>query len=83
MAVPKQRHSKSRKRNRRSQKDKMDAPGIAFCPNPQCGAPMQPHKVCPECGTIRRKDGTFLAVFKSKEEKDKQREEKQKAKPSA
>ncbi|MFH1435504.1 MAG: 50S ribosomal protein L32 [Pseudomonadota bacterium] len=80
MAVPKQRHSKSRKRKRRAQKDKMDAPDVAFCPNPQCGAPMEPHKVCPECGTIRRKDGTFLTVFKSKEEKDKEREEKPKAK---
>jgi len=37
---------------------------------------MQPHRVCPECGTIRRKDGSFVTVLKSKEEKEKEREEK-------
>ena len=78
MAVPKKRHSKSRKRSRRAQKDKMEAAPVAYCPNPQCGAPMLSHRVCPECGTIRRKDGTFLAVLESKEEKEKERESKKK-----
>ena len=81
MAVPKERHSKSRKRTRRHQKDTMGAPAIVYCPNPQCGAPMQPHRVCPECGTIRRRDGTFLTITKSKEEKEKAREEKRKVPP--
>jgi large subunit ribosomal protein L32 len=76
VAVPKRRHSKSRKRSRRAQKDKMAAPAVVFCPNPQCGAPMQPHHVCPECGTIKRKDGSFLTVFESKEEKEKEKETK-------
>jgi large subunit ribosomal protein L32 len=74
VAVPKKRHSKSRKRSRRAQKDKMQAASVSYCPNPQCGAPMLSHHVCPECGTIRRKDGTFLSVFKPKEEKEKERE---------
>lgn len=78
MAVPKKRHSKSRKRSRRAQKDKMVAASVAYCPNPQCGAPMLTHRVCPECGTIRRKDGTFLSVLKSKEEREKEREARKK-----
>jgi large subunit ribosomal protein L32 len=78
VAVPKKRHSKCRKRSRRAQKDKMEASPVSYCPNPQCGAPMLSHRVCPECGTIRRKDGTFLSVLKSKEEKEKERETKKK-----
>jgi uncharacterized Zn finger protein (UPF0148 family) len=56
----------------------MEASPVSYCPNPQCGAPMLSHRVCPECGTIRRKDGTFLSVLKSKEEKEKERETKKK-----
>jgi large subunit ribosomal protein L32 len=77
--VPKERHSKARKRMRRNQKDRMDAVAVVYCPNPQCGAPMLPHHACPECGTIRRKDGSFVTVTKSKEERMKAREEKKKA----
>jgi len=77
--VPKERHSKARKRMRRSQKDKMPSPNIVYCPNPQCGAPMLSHHVCPECGTVRRRDGTFLSVMKPLEEREKEREERRKA----
>jgi large subunit ribosomal protein L32 len=73
VAVPKRKKSKSRKRSRRAQKDKMSPASIVYCPNPQCGAPMQPHRVCPECGTIRRRDGSFLAVLESREEKEKEK----------
>lgn len=76
MAVPKKKHSKSRKRMRRAQHDKMRLPPIVLCPNPQCGAPMVAHRVCPECGTIRRRDGTFLQVLPSVEERERRREEK-------
>lgn len=33
---------------RRAQHDKITAPNLIPCPN--CSAPMQSHRVCPECG---------------------------------
>ena len=53
MAVPKKRKSKSRTRMRRSQHDKLAAPGVAFCPN--CGEPKQSHRVCMACGEYKGK----------------------------
>jgi len=76
MPVPKERHSKKRQRQRRAQHDKMEPPAVTLCQNPQCGAPMLAHHLCPECGTVRRKDGTFLQVMKSREEILKTKEEK-------
>ncbi len=47
MAVPKRRKSKSRKQMRiKSHKKAM--PALSTCR--QCGAPSQPHRVCPACG---------------------------------
>ncbi|MBM4153624.1 MAG: 50S ribosomal protein L32 [Lentisphaerae bacterium] len=47
MAVPKRRKSKSRKQMRiKSHKKAM--PALSKCR--QCGAPSQPHRVCPACG---------------------------------
>ena len=51
MAVPKQRTSKSRGRNRFSQWKKMEKPGLSSCGN--CGSSKQPHRVCMECGHYR------------------------------
>jgi large subunit ribosomal protein L32 len=48
MGVPKRKQSKSRKNMRRSIWRKMDAPGLAECP--QCHELKQPHRVCPSCG---------------------------------
>lgn len=50
MAVPKRKTSKLRIRTRiRSHKRSV----VATKPCPQCGAPQQPHRVCPSCGTYR------------------------------
>ncbi|MBN1269774.1 MAG: 50S ribosomal protein L32 [Kiritimatiellae bacterium] len=50
MAVPKRKKSKSRKRSRsRSHKREL----IGSKPCPKCGAPHQPHRVCPSCGTYK------------------------------
>ena len=47
MPVPKRRHSK-RRRNTRRAHDAIKAPNVVACP--ECGEPMQSHRVCPECG---------------------------------
>ena len=47
MAVPKRKTSKARKRKRRTHW-KLDAPNVNSCA--QCGASLQPHRVCPSCG---------------------------------
>ncbi len=53
MAVPKKRHSKTRKRTRRAQHDKISATTLTFCDN--CNEPRQPHRVCTACGYYRGK----------------------------
>ena len=50
MAHPKHRISKQR-RNKRRTHDKATVPAIAKCSN--CGAAVQYHTVCPECGYYR------------------------------
>ena len=50
MALPKRRHSHSRKNKRKSQW-KLKTPGASKCRN--CGAVKRPHYVCPECGYYR------------------------------
>lgn len=48
--LPKRKHSKSRRNNRRSH----DAlAGIHLVECPQCHAMHLPHTVCPECGTYK------------------------------
>lgn len=47
MAVPKRRHSKTRKRKRRSH-DAMEAPGLSLCK--RCNQATLPHRVCANCG---------------------------------
>ncbi len=47
MAVPKRRHSKTRKRKRRTHHK---APAIALQACARCGDPKRPHHVCPTCG---------------------------------
>ena len=51
MAVPKRRQSKMRRDKRRSQHDKISAPGLSFCP--ECGSAKLPHRACPSCGFYR------------------------------
>lgn len=52
MAVPTRRASKTRKAKRRSH-TALKAANLSACPN--CGAQIQSHRVCPECGTYRGK----------------------------
>ncbi len=48
MALPKRRHSPTRRAKRRTHW-KLSAPSVSPCP--QCGAKRRPHRVCPNCGT--------------------------------
>lgn len=50
MAVPKRRHSTTRRDKRRSH-DSITLPNPSPCP--QCGEPKMPHRVCPSCGTYK------------------------------
>lgn len=52
MPNPKHRHSKQR-RNKRRTHDVAIAPTLVGCSN--CGASVQYHRVCPECGHYRGK----------------------------
>lgn len=50
MGVPKRRSSKSKIRMRKASHKKSL---VATKGCPKCGAPHQPHHVCPSCGTYR------------------------------
>ncbi|PCJ89880.1 MAG: 50S ribosomal protein L32 [Flavobacteriales bacterium] len=58
MAHPKRKQSKTRRDKRRTHY-KAKAPTLSTCSN--CGAPVQYHRVCSECGHYRGK----LAIEKS------------------
>lgn len=51
MAVPKQKMSKSRTRQRKAQWLRARRPHVAICP--RCKEPREPHTVCQSCGTYR------------------------------
>lgn len=50
MAVPKRRHSTTRRNKRRSH-DSITLPNPVACP--QCGEAKLAHRVCPSCGTYK------------------------------
>jgi large subunit ribosomal protein L32 len=50
MAVPKRKTSKAKRDKRRSH-DALTDGNRSVCPD--CGAPRQPHRVCPSCGKYR------------------------------
>jgi len=52
MPNPKRKHSKQRRDKRRTH-DKAVAPTLATCQN--CGAAVEYHHVCPECGHYKGK----------------------------
>jgi len=52
MANPTHRHSKSRRDKRRANW-KLNAPNIILCP--ECQEPALSHRVCPSCGSYRKK----------------------------
>lgn len=47
MALPKRRHSISRRNNRRSHY-RLTLPHLSVCP--KCNEPRLPHRACPHCG---------------------------------
>jgi large subunit ribosomal protein L32 len=54
MGVPKKRTSKMKRDMRRSANNKLKSPvQLNACPN--CGAAVQPHRVCPACGHYKGK----------------------------
>ena len=53
MALPKRRHSKTRRDKRRTHY-KIAIPKISPCP--QCGESKLPHRICPKCGTYRGRE---------------------------
>lgn len=66
MALPKRKHSKSRRDKRRSMNSKLFASSMSVCS--QCKKPILPHRVCPHCGYYK---GKPVLVMKTKEEKKK------------
>ncbi len=52
MAVPKRKHSKSRRNKRRSH-HRLVVASLSSCP--QCNEPKLPHRVCPHCGTYNER----------------------------
>ena len=54
MAVPKQKKSKSKKRSRRANHDRVSLAKFVECPH--CGEYMKPHHVCPNCGYYKDRE---------------------------
>ena len=78
MAVPKQKHTKSRRNKRRSQIF-LKKPALTKCP--KCGQPILPHTVCPNCGYYKGKEVVdVLKKLTKKERKKREKEMKEKEK---
>jgi len=72
MAVPKQRHTKSR-RNRRRSHLALDKKKLSTCP--KCGEPILSHHYCVNCGFYKDQEVVdVLAKLKKKERKQKEKE---------
>jgi large subunit ribosomal protein L32 len=54
MAVPRRKHSRSRRDKRKSQQALNKKPGRSLCPN--CGEVKPPHEVCPKCGHYKDRE---------------------------
>lgn len=88
MAVPKQRHTKSR-RNRRRSHLSLKKKNLSSCP--KCGEPILSHRYCANCGFYKNREVVdVLAKLEKREKKQKEKElsvqekeaqEEQKAKP--
>ena len=66
MALPKRKHSKSRRDKRRSMNSKLFAANLSVCS--QCKKPTLPHRACPHCGYYK---GKPVVIIKVKEKKKK------------
>lgn len=72
MAVPKKRHTKSR-RNKRRAHHALGKTKLSVCP--KCKEPILPHHFCPFCGTYKGKEVIdILAKLTKKERKKKEKE---------
>ena len=76
MAVPKWRHTKSR-RNKRRMHIFLEKPTLVSCP--KCGKPVLPHVVCQNCGYYKGVEVIDVLKKLAKKER-KQREKEMKAK---
>jgi large subunit ribosomal protein L32 len=65
MAVAKRKQSKSRKRSRRAQWMKLDAPAFNKCPN--CGEFRMSHRACGSCGWYGAADGGRVVIERKEE----------------
>ena len=72
MAVPKQKHTKSR-RNKRRAHIRMEAPSLSVCP--KCGHSVLPYTVCQNCGYYKGRE--VVDVFSKLEKKERKRREKE------
>ena len=72
MAVPKQRHTKSR-RNKRRGHIFIKEPTLTKCP--KCGKPVLPHTVCLHCGYY--KGNEVIDVLKKLTKKERKKKEKE------
>jgi len=72
MAVPKQRHTKSRRNKRRSHLA-LKKQRLSVCP--KCSRPIIPHHLCENCGSYNKHEVVdVLAKLNKKEKKKKEKE---------
>ncbi len=72
MAVPKKKHTKSRRNKRRSH-HALGKIKLSFCS--KCKEPILPHRFCPFCGTYKGREVIdVLAKLTKKERKKKEKE---------
>jgi len=72
MAVPKQRHTKSR-RNKRRMHLFLKSPVLSVCQ--KCGKPVLPHTVCFNCGYYKGRE--IVDILKKLDKKEKKKREKE------
>jgi large subunit ribosomal protein L32 len=72
MAVPKQKHTKSR-RNKRRMHLYLEEPSLSVCP--KCKKPVLPHTVCQNCGYY--KGAEVIDVMKKMTKREKKQKEKE------
>jgi len=72
VAVPKQRHTKSR-RNKRRASIFLETPVLTLCP--KCKKPTRPHTICWNCGYYKGKE--VIDVLKKLTKKEKKKREKE------
>jgi large subunit ribosomal protein L32 len=77
--VPKKRKSPAKRDRRRAHHDKVTPKNLTYCTNPECGAPVLQHHVCPECGQYKGEAVIQVVTVEEVEAKKKEKREKVKA----